>query len=272
MRVGFIGLGSQGGPMAGRIIEAGFPTTLWARRSASLEQYADTSAQVADSPAALGASSDVVCICVVNDAGVEEVLSGADGVLEGLAPGGIIVIHSTIHPDTCRRMEQAARAKGIALIDAPVSGGGNAAAAGRLLVMAGGDPSVLERCRPVLTSFADPIVHLGPVGAGQVSKLLNNTLLAANFATTASILDVARALGVDSGRLLDVMSHGSGGSFALDVLRGAEGSLVAMADGAGTLLTKDVGLLTRLAEAADAPRGIVWDAARDALARMGLSD
>ena len=99
MDVGFIGLGSQGGPMAGRIIEAGFPTTLWARRPASLEPFAGTAATVAGSPAELAAASDLVCLCVVGDTDVEEVVTGENGVLAGLKPGGVIAIHSTVHPD-----------------------------------------------------------------------------------------------------------------------------------------------------------------------------
>jgi 3-hydroxyisobutyrate dehydrogenase-like beta-hydroxyacid dehydrogenase len=103
-RVGFIGLGSQGGPMARRIIEAGYPVTLWARRPATLEPFADLPADVAASPAELGKASDLVCICVVGDADVEEVLAGEHGVLAGLGPGGMVAMHSTIHPHTCQRL------------------------------------------------------------------------------------------------------------------------------------------------------------------------
>nr|WP_038171461.1 NAD(P)-dependent oxidoreductase [Tomitella biformata] len=269
LRVGFIGLGSQGGPMARRIADAGHPLTLWARRPESLQPYADTAAAVAQTPAELGAASDLVCVCVVNDVGVEEVLTGPEGVLSGMAPGGIIAIHSTIHPDTCGRMAAAARTRGIELIDAPVSGGGSAAAAGTLLVMVGGEESALARSLPVLSSFAEPIVHLGPVGAGQVAKLLNNTLLAANFSTTTGILDIGRSLGVDANSLLDVMAHGSGGSYALGVLRGIGGTLAPMAAEGEPLLRKDVAILAQLAEGAGAERGVPWDAARDAIERMG---
>jgi 3-hydroxyisobutyrate dehydrogenase len=133
-RVGFIGLGSQGGPMARRIIEAGYPVTLWARRPATLEPFADTNAKTAGSPAELAAASDLVCVCVRDDADTEEVV---DAVLGGLAAGGVIAVHSTVHPDTCRRLAERAQAGGVRLIDAPVSGGAPAAEAGRLLVMAG---------------------------------------------------------------------------------------------------------------------------------------
>ena len=126
MRVGFIGLGSQGGPMARRIAEGGFETTLWARRPASLEPYAHTPAKTAATPAELAAASDLVCLCVVGDDDVREVLNGDNGVLAGLAEGGIVAIHSTVHPDTCRDIAEMAGAQGVSVIDAPVSGGGPA--------------------------------------------------------------------------------------------------------------------------------------------------
>src|SRR6185437_6181547 len=147
MRVGFIGLGSQGGPMAGRIIEAGFATSLWARRPASLEPFAGTAAKVAGTPAELAADSDLVCLCVVGDSDVEEITGGEDGVLAGLKPGGVIAVHSTVHPETCHALAKRAQTQGISVIDAPVSGGAPAVAEGRLLVMVGGDADVVERCR-----------------------------------------------------------------------------------------------------------------------------
>src|SRR5919201_4885402 len=127
MRVGFIGLGSQGGPRARRIVDGGFETTLWARREASLEPYADTAAKTAGSPPELAAASDLVCLCVVGDDDVREVLGGETGVLAGLAPGGIVAIHSTVHPDTCLEIAKSAAEQRVSVSDAPVSGGGGAA-------------------------------------------------------------------------------------------------------------------------------------------------
>lgn len=267
-RVGFIGLGSQGAPMARRIVDAGYPVTLWARRPATLEPFADTPAKVADSPADLAASSDLVCICVVSDADVEEVVTGERGVLAGLGTGGVIAVHSTVHPDTCRRMAGQAEAQGMRLIDAPVSGGGQAAAEGRLLVMAGGDPETVEYCRPVLATYGDPVVHLGPLGSGQLTKLLNNLLFTAHLATAASALTLGQALGVDPGRLADVMSHGSASSFALGRIGDAGGTLDRIAAFAGPLLQKDVRLMADIAAAAGATAGAVMTAADDALALM----
>lgn len=268
-RVGFIGLGSQGGPMARRIIEAGFPVTLWARRPASLEPFADTGAKVAASPADLAAVSDLVCVCVVGDADVEEVLTRSDGVLVGLGSGGVVVVHSTVHPDTCRRLAAAAASRGGALVDAPVSGGGPAAEAGRLLVMAGGDPGVVEYCRPVFAAYGNPVVYLGLVGSGQVTKLLNNLLFTAHLATAASVLALGRSLDVDAGRLAEVIGHGSGASFALARIADAGGTLDRIGAYAGPLLQKDVRLVTELAGVAGASPGAVLAAADAALDLMG---
>jgi 3-hydroxyisobutyrate dehydrogenase-like beta-hydroxyacid dehydrogenase len=266
MRVGFIGLGSQGGPMARRIVEAGFETTLWARRPSTVEPYADTAARVAASPAELAAASDLVCLCVVADADVDEV---ATEVLNGLAPGGIIAVHSTVHPDTCRRLAERAAAQGVSVIDAPVSGGGGAAAEGRLLVMSGGDESTVERCRPVFATYSDRIVHLGELGAGQVTKLLNNVLFTAHLGTAAGVLALGRALGVDPVRLAEVVTQGSGNSFALSRVHDAGGTLQRIAAHAGPVLAKDVRLVGQLADAAGALPGILQLAADDALRAMG---
>jgi 3-hydroxyisobutyrate dehydrogenase len=274
MRVGFIGLGSQGAPMARRIIDANYPVTLWARRPASLEPFAGTPAAVADSPADLAKVSDLVCICVVSDADVEEVVASERGVLAGFTrkgggeAGGVIAVHSTVHPDTCRRLAGQAAARGVRLVDAPVSGGGPAAADGRLLVMTGGESETIEFCRPVFATYGDPVVHLGPLGSGQLTKLLNNLLFTAHLATAASTLTLGQALGVDPRRLADVMSHGSANSFALGAIGGAGGTLDLIAAHAGPLLQKDVRLLAGLADAAQAPAGAVMAAAGAALALM----
>jgi 3-hydroxyisobutyrate dehydrogenase-like beta-hydroxyacid dehydrogenase len=269
IRVGFIGLGSQGGPMARRIIEAGYPVTLWARRPATLEPFAATSAKTAGSPAELAAASDLVCVCVRDDADTEEVV---EAVLGGLAAGGVIAVHSTVHPDTCRRLAERATAGSARLIDAPVSGGGPAAEAGRLLVMVGGDEETVEFCRPVFASYGDPIVHLGPVGAGQVTKLLNNAAFTAHLGVAVSLLALGRSLGVDQLRLADVISHGSGRSFALERVASAGGSLARIGEHAGHLLRKDVQLIADVAAAGDGERGATMLAAADAaLALMNVA-
>ncbi|MHC5257763.1 NAD(P)-dependent oxidoreductase [Streptomyces sp. UC4497] len=264
---GFIGLGSQGAPMARRIVDAGLPLTLWARRPASLEPFAGTKAEVADTPAELASLCDVVGVCVVGDADVEEVVLGDSGVLAGLRPGAVLAVHSTVHPDTCRRLGALAAERGAQVVDAPVSGGGPAAAAGKLLVMAGGDNEAVERCRPVFATYGDPVVHLGPLGAGQVTKLLNNTLFTATFGIAASALALGQRLGVEPERFAEVAGHGSAASFALGRLAASGCDPTRMGAVAGGLLGKDVRLMASLVEGA--PAEDVLTQARAALERMG---
>ncbi|MEE6136964.1 NAD(P)-dependent oxidoreductase [Mycobacterium sp. 050128] len=267
MRVGFIGLGSQGGPMARRIVEGGFATTLWARRPATVEPFADTSAEIASSPAELAAASDLVCLCVVGEADIEEIATGEQGLLAGLKSGSVIAVHSTVHPNTCKSLAKKVGSKGVSLLDAPVSGGGPAAAEGRLMVMVGGETDAVERCRPVFETYGDPVVHLGELGTGQTTKLLNNLLFTANLGTAATALSLAQSLGVAAERLVEVVSRSSGNSFALNVIGGSDG-LDRLAGVAGTLLQKDVRLIVDLAEAAAARGGAVLDAADAALTLM----
>jgi 3-hydroxyisobutyrate dehydrogenase len=268
MRVGFIGLGSQGAPMARRIVDGGYDLTLWARRAATLEPFADTAAKTAQSPAELAAGSDLVCVCVVGDDDVREVLGGDEGVLAGLSSGGVVAIHSTVHPDTCRELAESAARHGISVIDAPVSGGGPAAEEGKLLVMVGGDDNVVERCRPVFATYADPIVHLGPLGSGQVTKILNNLLFTANLGGAISTLALGEALGIDRNSLCEVLNSGSATSKALGSISVFGGTLDGLAPIAGALLQKDVRHAASIADAASASQGAVFDAADAALNAM----
>jgi 3-hydroxyisobutyrate dehydrogenase-like beta-hydroxyacid dehydrogenase len=289
MRVGFIGLGSQGAPMARRILRAGYETTLWARRSATLAPFEDTAAETTGSPAELAAACDVVCLCVVDDADVEQLTTGPDGVLAGMRAGGVIVVHSTVHPETCRRLEDRARIQRVSVLDAPVSGGGRAAEQGTLLVMAGGDPQVFAFCRPLFATYGDPVVHLGQIGSGQVAKLLNNVLFTAQLGLAADALELGGRLGLDTEGLGRILPRGSAASFALERVVDAGGTLARIAAHAGGLLAKDVRLLADIADNADAsdiadtpsltesaaPHGErrprpVREAARSALDAMGL--
>lgn len=236
--------------MARRIAEESYPLTLWARRPESTEPFSDTSAVVAASPAELGAASDIVCLCVVADADVEDVLLRSDGALSQMAPGGIVVIHATVHPDTCRRLAEEAGKRGVSVVDAPVSGGGAAAAARRLLVMAGGAEADVARCRPVFETYADPVIHLGPLGRGQLAKLLNNFVFTAQVGLALETFALADELGMDRAAVAEVLGKGSGGSRAAGLLA-ASGFSTAGLRQARALLRKDVGIMRDVARAAD---------------------
>jgi 3-hydroxyisobutyrate dehydrogenase-like beta-hydroxyacid dehydrogenase len=256
-RIGFIGLGSQGGPMARRIEGDGFPLTLWARRAAALKPFAATTVTVADTPAELGAASDIVGICVVADVDVTDVLLRPDGVLAGMDAGGLVMIHSTIHPDTCRLLADAAAERGVAVIDAPVSGGGNAAAERRLLVMAGGAAEDVARARPVLETFADPLLHVGELGSGQLAKLFNNFVFTAQVGLALDTYAFARQLGIDPAAAAQVLAGGTGGSRAAAILA-ASGFDLAGLRAAEALLRKDAKITHDVADAcgAEAPAAL----------------
>jgi len=236
--VGFIGLGSQGGAMAQRIIDAGFPTWLWARRPESLTPYAGTAAKTAATLTELGKTCDHIGICVLDDAGV---IAICDALLPAMRPGSIVVIHSTILPETCITLAARFAERGIALIDAPVSGGGQGATDGTLTVMVGGEAQAVAAARPVFESFAGLILHLGPIGAGQNAKLVNNTLMAANMALADAALAVAAALHIDRTAFIDLIKVSSARSFAFDVR--ARLPDAAMFTHGAMLLAKDLGLL-----------------------------
>jgi 3-hydroxyisobutyrate dehydrogenase len=240
-RCGFIGLGSQGAPIARRMIDAGFPTTLWARRSETLEPYRATPATFASTIEEVGAGADHVGICVVNDDDVREVCVR---LLPAMRPGSVIAVHSTIHPDTCREVARQAKEQDLHVIDAPVSGGSPAAEAGVLTLMLGGDEDVIARVMPVFESFGKLIVHLGDVGAGQHVKLINNSLLVANLGLAYVALEAGKMLEIDKEKLLELLMASSGRSFALEVL----GRMEAPAGfrHGGALLRKDLRLLSEL--------------------------
>lgn len=236
--------------MARRIAEGGHALTLWARREASLTPFDDLEPTIASTPSEVARGADLVGICVFGDADVREVVGGSEGVLAGMASGAVLVIHSTVHPDTCRTIAKQAAAKDIAVLDAPVSGGGQAALEGRLLVLVGGDATVLQRSLPVLKTFGNPIRHVGPLGSGQVAKLVNNALFAATLAVANDALALGVALGLDEVELVESLKQGSANSTALGVAAGMRPRLDdpnSGLSGVGALLTKDLDLVAELA-------------------------
>jgi len=217
-QIGFIGLGDQGGPMARRIVDGGFPLMLWARRPESLEPYRDTAATYAASIAALGAACDIVGLCVFADKDVEQVVGE---LLPAMRQGSVILIHSTASPDLCARLAGDGATRGITVLDAPVSGGNARAASGELTVMVGGDRTAFEQVRPVLGTFAKKAVRLGDAGAGQTAKLINNAVVTVHFATALAFFDVGERMGLDRDALGEVLSSGSAQSFGIQQMVGA---------------------------------------------------
>lgn len=245
--------------MAQRIIEQGVSTTLWARRAASLEPF-DGRAAVAVDLVALGRASDVVGVCVTDGAAVRDVTLGSGGVLAGMARGSILAVHSTIGTDDCDEIASAAAARGVQVIDAPVSGGGAAAAAGRLTVYVGGTDEAVADARAVLETYGDPVLHMGPRGSGLRTKLVNNALNAAHFALAHDAMALGDALGLDPVALGDALRSGSGRSFSLEVFVGL-GSFDAITDHVGPIMAKDIDLFARETGGAAAEPGVLLAAA-----------
>jgi 3-hydroxyisobutyrate dehydrogenase len=212
-RLGFIGLGIMGRGMAANLIAAGHDLTLWNRSEA---RYDGLNGTPASSPRDLGSVSDVVFVCVSDTPDVEAVVFGEDGVIHGLAPGSVLVDHSTISPTSTAAMAARATNLGVAWIDAPVSGGSEGAVNGTLAVMAGGPASALERVRPYLDAYSSSVVHIGDEpGSGQMAKAVNQVLVVVNQLAVSEALLLADAAGLDLERTLAAVEGGAAGSWML---------------------------------------------------------
>lgn len=261
MKVGFIGLGHQGMPMARRIAEAAIPITIWARRPEIVRQATEWGARAAASPAALGAACDVVCVCVFDAAGVEQVLFGPDGVVASAAPDTVVLVHTTMSPTDVRLTARRAAQHDVAVLDAPVSGGPQAAAAGELLVLLGGPAAVAEQVRPVIDAYACRVIRFADVGSAQLAKLLNNGLLAAQVALVADAVRLGQQAGLGE-ELFDVLRTGSARGFAVDLFAGV-GSVARLARSQfAPTIGKDVQLLLDTAEARSALVDLAVDLTR----------
>ncbi|MCO6000177.1 NAD(P)-dependent oxidoreductase [Actinoallomurus rhizosphaericola] len=213
--VGWIGLGDQGLPMARAIAEAAFPLHVWARRPASLGALAGVAYQAAGSVEELAASCDIVALCVGTDEDVEGLV---ERMLPHLRAHTVVVNHGTGVPATAIRLTERCAERGIAVVDAPVSGGRPAAEEKRLTTMVGGPEDAVQRCRPVFDAFSAHVVHLGGSGSGQTAKLFNNALLMLNQRSVADIVALAARMNLDLGALVEVLKLGSASSAALSLL------------------------------------------------------
>ena len=215
MRVGFIGLGAMGRPMALHLQRAGHELAVWARRP---ESIGNLSARVCTTPAELGRCCEVVFTVITSSADVEGVALGKDGLVDGMAADSVLVDCSTIAPDAARYIAASLAEKGIHFLDAPVSGGEQGAIDATLAIMAGGDVAVLERVRPLLECLGKRIVHIGPNGAGQVAKACNQMIMVAAIEAAAEAMRLAAGAGVDCSKVRQALAGGSAGSRVLDVM------------------------------------------------------
>jgi 3-hydroxyisobutyrate dehydrogenase len=215
MRVGFVGLGTMGGAMAANAARAGFAVTAWNRTPGRGEALAELGVTVVASPAAVARDSEVLISIVSDTPDVEAVLFGPDGVESGAAPGLLVVDMSTISPSATRDFATRLAAKGVAMLDAPVSGGSEGAKQGTLSIFVGGDAAELERARPLLDSLGTTITHVGPIGAGQAAKAVNQVILAGTYLGVAEGIVLAMKAGLDVDQLVAALSGGAAQSWVL---------------------------------------------------------
>ena len=217
-KVGFIGLGIMGMPMARNLLKAGFEVVAYNRTKSKAEQLAKEGAKKADSPRELAMECPVVITIVSDTPDVEEVILGKDGVIEGIKPGSVVIDMSTISPQATQEIAARLRQKEVHMLDAPVSGGEQGAIKGTLSIMVGGDAEVFERCKPIFEAMGKNIAHVGSNGMGQTVKLVNQILVAGNLNAVVEGLVFSQKAGVDLDKAINAIKGGAAGSWQLENL------------------------------------------------------
>ena len=215
MKVAFIGMGTMGAPMATRLVEAGFDVTVHNRTREREEGPAEAGAARAGSPREAATGADVVITMVSDTPDVEAVVLGEEGAIHGVKAGGVLIDMSTISPSVTREIAAKLSEKGVEMLDAPVSGGSEGAEKGTLSIMVGGKAEVLERVREMLGHLGQTITLVGPIGSGQVTKAVNQTIIAGTYAAVAEGIAIALAAGVDVEAAHKALSGGAAGSWVL---------------------------------------------------------
>src|SRR3954471_1126698 len=216
-KVAFIGLGVMGFPMDGHLKAKGYEVTVYNRTASKAEEWAKKhGGKSAPTPAAAAKDQDFVMTMVGNDEDVFAVTTGAGGVLETMKRGAILVDHTTASADCARKVFEAAKAKGVDFIDAPVSGGQAGAENGKLTVMCGGAPGPFERAKPIMDSYARAVTLLGPPGAGQLTKMVNQVCIAGLVQALSEGIAFAEKAGLDVEQVLDVISKGAAQSWQME--------------------------------------------------------
>ncbi|NJP10144.1 MAG: 2-hydroxy-3-oxopropionate reductase [Leptolyngbyaceae cyanobacterium RU_5_1] len=216
-RIGFIGLGIMGKPMARNLLKAGYPVVVHNRSRATTEELTAEGAGVAETPGAIAQQSDVVITCLPDSPDVESVVLGNEGVLAGAQSGMIYIDASTIAPTTAQKVYTALKLKGVDALDAPVSGGDIGAQQGTLSIMVGGDEAAFQRALPILQAIGKNIIHVGEAGAGQVTKACNQIVVSLTIQAVAEALTFAKKSGVDPAKVRAALLGGFAHSRILEV-------------------------------------------------------
>lgn len=217
-KIGFIGMGIMGQPMAKNLLAAGHQVTVWNRTASRCEEVVQAGARQAGSPRECAEGNEIVITIVTDSPDVEEVLYGEDGAVAGAGPGTVFCDMSTISPDVTRELARRLAEQGHEFVDAPVSGGDIGAQKGTLTIMAGGEASTFEKLSPVFEAMGSRITHVGPAGAGQVTKACNQILCAVNLLGTCEALALASRSGIDLEKMHRVVTGGAAASWSLQNL------------------------------------------------------
>ncbi|MQY18773.1 NAD(P)-dependent oxidoreductase [Nocardia macrotermitis] len=253
MRIGFVGAGRMGLPMIQRLVSAGHQVSALGRNAETRKALGESGVRAVPFAAATGTDAEAVLVCVFTDEQVRAVCLDTP-LLETMPPGSVLVVHTTGSPATVEAIAAVANSREIEVLDVPVSGGPHDIAAGQLTLFGGGDAAALERVRPALAAYGDPILHLGPLGSGQRVKLVNNVLFAAQIGLVAESVRLATQLGVTEAALLSALPHASSSGRALNSVAG-KGSVAAFAESVGEFLRKDVSVARQLAAELNADLG-----------------
>ena len=256
MKVGFIGPGRMGRPMIDRLVGAGHDVTVLVRRPEARPEAEAAGLHCAETVVATVAGAEVVFVVVLNDEQVRSVCLAPQGAVAAMEPGATLIQHTTCDPSTLPRLAEAGETRGIGVLDAALSGGPHDIAAGTLTLWVGGDEALLGQTRPLLETYASPIMFVGALGNGQRVKLVNNALFVAQVGLAIDAVRLAASLGIEESAILSALRHGSGASRALDVVaRGP--SVDAIPDRLGDLMRKDLIVVRDVAQRADADLGII---------------
>jgi 3-hydroxyisobutyrate dehydrogenase-like beta-hydroxyacid dehydrogenase len=217
MKIGFVGLGVMGFPMAGHLQSEGYRVRVYNRTARRAEQWQEQfGGAVASNPREAAAGADLVCLCVGNDDDVRSVVLSRDGVLAGLDPGAVIIDHTTASAEVAREISVAALQQGCGFLDAPVSGGQSGAEKGVLTIMVGGDSATFTRVEPVLRVYSRCVRLLGPVGSGQLAKMVNQICIAGTVQGLAEALLFSEKAGLDSAAVVEVIRQGAAQSWQME--------------------------------------------------------
>lgn len=216
LAIGFIGLGTMGKPMATNLLRAGFDLTVYDVRPEPVAELAALGAKAASSSRELGEHAEIIELAVPDDKAVEAAVLAEDGALEGARPDSIIAIHSTVHPQTVKRVAERAGEKGVHVLDVQMSGGQEGASGRTLCFMAGGDREILERCRPALSALGAHIFHVGPLGSGAVAKAAQQIITVVNLLAASEGFRLAEKAGVDLGTFSQLLAVSAGQSYITD--------------------------------------------------------